>query len=335
MAYNTLAQALYFLLLGAALATPSLSTFYTSPNTLNTARNAFCIIQYQQWVYAIGGYGGALTLASVERSTLTTNGTLGNSFETQTSTLSTPRSSHSCALIPPFIYVFGGSDPNDISSIERATVLSNGELSKFAVYNVSLPSAVTSATASYDANTGSLFIIGGYARAVGIMSSVYRASVDSSGDLSAFTLLPSSLLNARYLHRTIMIGSSLLVVGGNALPLEKAIINSDGSLSAFDASQASLLSVRIGLSIGYTDGSLFAVSGTNGGKRPDNGVEVARIAADGTIQSSFSRVAGATLVGRIAHEGAVFGNELVVIGGSGTIGADILNSVAVATISYV
>lgn len=77
------------ILFSVGFAAASLFPFHAG-HPLNTARDAFCLVQFEQWVYAIGGYSGSLQLASVERTTRTVDGAL-DTWEVLSSHLVTPR----------------------------------------------------------------------------------------------------------------------------------------------------------------------------------------------------------------------------------------------------
>jgi len=228
--------------------------------------------------------------------------------------------------------VIAGEDlTGDIASIERASILGDGSLSSFSTYSVSFPIALSTGSVAYDSISSSVYFSGGTSRAIGTLSGVYRSSA-SHGDLSAFTAV-SYLENPRYLHRSIILGRALIIVGGTDLPLEKAMINHDGTLTTFH-NEVSLLNVRQGLSIGYSDGALYCVGGIGSTPHPFKSVEVVRIAADGTFHSNSLLLSNVTLrTGRFGQEGGVFGGELTVIGGESTIGTDTLSSIEVALIT--
>lgn len=164
-----------------------------------------------------------------------------------------------------------------------------------------------------------LYIIGG-TDGSGSLNSVEHARVNPDGSLGAFGPAPgATLTTARQLHSTLLVGSSLYVIGGRgdaALgSVERAIIDVDGSLGPFTpVADVALTTARQGHASVVIGNHLYVLGGF--GTTSLNSVERAIIKPDGSL-GPFALVDGVTLTtARREHTAVVLGNYLYVLGGS-------------------
>jgi hypothetical protein len=150
-------------------------------------------------------------------------------------TLTTPRYAAASVRIGNFVYVIGGiNNGTYLSTIERATVDVNGNLSTFSDAGVSLVLARQGHTALFV--NQQLYVIGG--ASISYTPTVERAAVDGNGNLGPFaTVSGVTLTTARGAHGTAVIGHNDYIIGGNdnsALDsIESATFSSNGDLSTF------------------------------------------------------------------------------------------------------
>jgi hypothetical protein len=161
----------------------------------------------------------------------------------------------------------------------------------------------------------SLFVIGGSRDGASILP-IERATINADGTLSSFKDLTAvAPVNPRYLGSSVVIGSTIYLVGGDLSgggTVERARVDANGALS-----QLELLSSRLTVprqqptSIVIGD-SIYVIGGSALGA-PQAVVERATILPDGTL-SSFARVADLS-VARYAPFCFVRGQVLYVVGG--------------------
>ena len=83
------------------------------------------------YVYIIGGHGGATQLASVERALINADGTVGQFADTG-KPLQTARYLHSSIVVGGYLYVMGGiGAAGELTSVERAPINADGSLGAF------------------------------------------------------------------------------------------------------------------------------------------------------------------------------------------------------------
>ncbi len=184
---------------------------------------------------------------------------------------------------------------------------------------VSLASARSAATAVVVG--GWLHVIGG-ADGSGALDSIERAPLNADGTIGSFDrAADTTLAVARSGHTSVVVGSSLYVIGGTGSAgaldsVEQAAISPDGSIGRFAMiSGTALTSARTGHTSIIAGNSLYVI----GGARSDGGklgtIERAVIQPDGSL-GPFAIVPDVALVtARSDHTSEVIGNSLYVIGG--------------------
>jgi hypothetical protein len=134
--------------------------------TLATARFLHTSVRIANFIYILGGTDLTITnsnppLSSIERATISSEGSIGPFVLLSNVKLATGRYGHSSVIAGNYLYVVGGVGSNgDVHSIERARILPNGELGPFsAITGISLVRPRSRATTAVIGNH--LYVIGG------------------------------------------------------------------------------------------------------------------------------------------------------------------------------
>ncbi|HEY6035494.1 MAG TPA: hypothetical protein VIV58_14575, partial [Kofleriaceae bacterium] len=286
-------------------------------------------------LYLVGGADLAALTPRMDLSvaTVQADGSLGPFSTVSGVTLTSPRIGCSLAVVGDFLYVMGGSDPNNnnvsLTSLERAPIAADGSLGAFQAYPTS--SLATGRYLASPAIVGStLYVMGGFGSGVPV-ATVDEAQVDSSGSISFFFRSGStSLTSARSDFKIAVLGGFVWAFGGidatvSVKTIDRAAIATDNTLGSFSvqrdgSNNQMFLSTERALPTAAVIGDdLYLVAGVNNnGSPPDPGlsnVDHATIAADGTV-GAFAIPAGATLPeGVFFHFGAAVGNFVYVLGG--------------------
>ena len=163
------------------------------------------------------------------------------------------------------------------------------------------------------------FIVGDWLYLIGL-DGVFRATINADGTLSPFARTGVSLATAGGGHASVVVGSSVYVIGGgNGTTfldrVECATINSDGSISNFAIVPGVGVTVPRGDSTAVIIGNSIDVIGGYDGTQSLATVERATINADGSI-SNFALVPGVSLATPlVGHTSVIIGRTLYVIGG--------------------
>ena len=198
-----------------------------------------------------------------------------------------------------YMYVMGGlSGATVVSTVYKTTIDSSGNIGAFATTSqAQLPQTLydlSTVTASIG-GTQYIYVTGGYTGAA-VVSTVYKATIDSSGNVGAFsTTSQGQLIQTNYRHNavTASIGGTqyLYVMGGDVgtgSSVYKATIDSSGNVGAFSTtSQGQLFSIlrdfsSVTASIGGTQ-YLYVMGGNNGGATTYSTVYRATINSSGNI----------------------------------------------------
>lgn len=212
----------------------ALGPFTTASSALaeGLARQATAVIG--NYVYAFAGADSAhSSLQTIERAPIKTDGTL-DAFATLPGGLVTMRSSPAVAVIGNYVYVIGGFyTASTGTSIERATIASDGTLGTFATQTQTLTTVH---------NEASTVVLGKYLYVLGganvgdsaALTTVERIALDDDGSFSGSFSTTSSFVNAREMTLVVVVGDYLYAIGGDASgTVERALIGSDGSLGTF------------------------------------------------------------------------------------------------------
>ncbi len=258
--------------------------------------------------------------------------------------LRTDRSLHAVLTVGKVVLVVGGTDNGPsgtaLTSIETANVNADGTLQPFNQWATSGPNArmlVTARSALSLVRSGNnVYAIGGWnngATGAGALAyaSIEQAQINGDGTgIQTFTNSNVSLLTARYLATTKIIGSYLYVFGGitsgsiydgSAVPtasVERSPIAPNGALGPFEAVPGSALPMALGGVGVEVIGNTVYVLGGFSGTTAVNTIQKASIMGDGTI-GAFTD-AGVMLDDIHAVCGTmVMGDTLYLLGGIGKV----------------
>ncbi|GEM_PF-7096140 len=275
------------------------------------------------WLYVVGGADGEGQMASVERAPILASGDLG-AFRPAASSLRTPRDCHASLTIGSWLYVFGGDRQGSLDSVERAPILSGGDLGDFKAAGTRLMLARDEHTATRIGRY--VYVIGGIRGPVQL-DSVERAEIRADGSLGDFTRYGRSLTAHRYGHWVVVHGNHLYVVGGlsdngDSGEVERARITPDGELEAFERIGVALRERRDSPIAIILNGWLYAIAGAreHAGHIKLSSIEAAPLTEKGL--GSFVE-GGALQVGRDYHTVTRVGNWLYAIAGEKTGGGAI------------
>jgi hypothetical protein len=210
----------------------SISSFSTVSSALNEPRTGHANIILGEFLYVIGGFGGSgpSHLTSIERATISADGTLGSFSIVPGVVLNTGRVFFSVVATDQYLYVVGGLVSNGgTAEVERATIGVDGSIGPFSpasglVYGRGAHASVVVGNA--------LYIFGGLV-AGGHLNNVERAIINADGSLGEFSVLSAVMLvDARARHAAATVADSVYLIGGDAalpsgevvqpLPVEQA-----------------------------------------------------------------------------------------------------------------
>ena len=169
-----------------------------------------------------------------------------------------------------------------------------------------------------------VYVLGGYDNGT-YLSTVERATVDASGNLSSFSDAGISLVLARSGHTALFINQRLYVIGGLSISytptVERAVVDGNGNLGAFAiVAGVSLTTARGGHGsavIGHND---YIIGGSDDAAL--DGLESATFSANGDL-STFTPVAGVALsTKRLGFGSVTVGHWLYILGGVTDIATD-------------
>jgi hypothetical protein len=286
---------------------------------LKTSRHGHTTTAVGNSLYVLGGSGDAGPLEHGEHASLNISGSLGPFSTVSGVTLLVPRAFYCAAVTGNYLYAVGGSDSTGpLSSVERATINSDGSLARFEVVRDVVMTGVRQSHAA--AVIGPyLYALGGFGSNFSALSSVERAIINPDGSLGSFSLVPGvALMTARGDHTAAIVGNALYVFGGRgsdgiAVPdIEFATINSDGSLGPFSKDQFhTTMTARYYHATTTIGRYLYIISGYSD-SGPLSTLEQASIEPG---VSSSATLSGVTLSARRNLTAAVIGHYLYTLGG--------------------
>jgi hypothetical protein len=169
-------------------------------------------------LYVIGG-DQALNMptTTIYQASFAADGTLGP-FATSTVSLVQQRYLYTSAVVGNHLYVFGGDDggAHSLSSIEVSPIASDGTLVGFSTATNVLNPTLEGESSVVVGNN--LYLIGGWSRdgATFFPLPASKAIIQPDGTLGPFSSAPATtLLTGRWLHKSLLIGNNLYVLGGD------------------------------------------------------------------------------------------------------------------------
>ena len=315
------------------------------PQTLSAHANATATIGGTNYIYMLGGDNAntATNLSTVYKATIDTSGNVGTFSTVSQGQLQIETYHHTSATATiggtSYIYVLGGVSGTGFniqsSSVYKATIDTSGNVGTFSVGGQGqLPSTLYShgTTTATIGGTSYIYVLGGNATGSdpsGNRSTVYKATINTSGNIGAFSTvsqgqLPQAMdqLYPNVITATIGGTSYIYVLGGSAggvaiSTVYKATIDTSGNIGAFSTvSQGQLPSTRFnsGTMIASLGGTSYVWSMTDGNSG-NSTVYKATIDTSGNI-GTFSTVG----IGQFPTNNSYSGDAATVTIGSTTYG---------------
>lgn len=195
-------------------ASGTLQPFTAGPSLITLRANPGVAIA-GSFLYVLGGRNANGALATVERSPIAPDRTLG-AFATLTGvTLVTARFSPCVVIARSSLYVIGGNDGTSaLATLERATVGADGTIGAFStVPGVALATARSGHACEVIGDW--LYVLGGSGAAP--LASIERAQINDDGTLGAFSTVPAVSLAAPLSDYTsIVAGGFAYAIGGSS-----------------------------------------------------------------------------------------------------------------------
>ncbi|MFA5933598.1 MAG: tail fiber domain-containing protein [Microgenomates group bacterium] len=250
------------------------------PATRYSHSSNILTIDTSTYIYVLGGQTNNPTFFStVYKATVDGSGNISTFATTNQSQLITNLSHHKSKIASiggtNYIYVLGGQNVNNtsVSTVYKATIDTSGNIGAFATTSQGqLPVLMDyfSADTVSIGGTTYLYVLGGRTGTGDIVTTVSKATIDTSGNIGTFsTTSQAQLPIMRYQHTSniVTIGgtSYVYVIGGNTggnsyqSTVYKATIDTSGNIGTFSTtSQAQLPASR-----GEHSSSIVSIGGTN------------------------------------------------------------------------
>ncbi|MBI3611436.1 MAG: hypothetical protein HY204_12155 [Nitrospirae bacterium] len=235
---------------------------------MNTPRMFLAAAVADQVIYAVGGeyfpQGQMQLLNSVEWATVGADGRLSPWHEA--SSMLTPRRSPTAAVVDGYLYAMGGYNGIFLRTVERARILTSGELGPWEWVPESLSSARYIHGGAAVGNR--IYIVGGHIMESGRGSSAAEwTTVHPDGRLDSWKPT-SSLLQPRFLAGSAALADSIFVIGGYdgryLVSVEQARIQPDGNLSPW-TQNVPLSTPREGAAVAVHGKKIYVIGGSNQG----------------------------------------------------------------------
>lgn len=272
-----------------------------------------------RYLYLIGGRSGA-ALATTQRAMINADGTLER-FTPGGVNLTVAREGAALARVAKYVYVFGGTNDadGDLSTIERAEILSDGTLGPFALQTAHM---VVDRDRFAAAVVGSNVYVSG-----GGDETIERCPIAADGSI-ADCVAAGNLAGPTpfFDHTMVVVGKSLYLIGAGTTSILRAPINDDGSIGTVVV-DAVTLSRQSGDGAVAAMGNAVYVLGGQDGAGTHGAVLKSTVSAATGLLTAFApvTVGGDTLTlrqKRWGHRAEIIGNYLYVFGGYDTGGLD-------------
>ena len=218
-------------------------------------------INGSNYIYVLGGSTNGTTSgvqSAVYKATIDSSGNIGTLSMTNQGQLPQAMYAHSAVTSTingiTYIYIVGGrSSSAFLSTVYKAVINSSGDIGTFStVGQGQLPLAInqhTTVVATIN-NNNFIYVLGGSTSSTG-QSAVYRAQIDSSGNIGTFSTtnqgqLPRPLVGHTTVTATINDTTYVYVLGGSSgATVYKAVIDSSGNIGTFSTTNQGQLPVSL------------------------------------------------------------------------------------------
>ena len=255
------------------------------PQNLYNHSSATATIGGTTYIYVLGGYNGSTgSQSTVYKATIDTSGNIGDFSTSGQGQLPQALLQHAAVTLTiggtTYVYVLGG---NTQSTVYKATIDSNGNIGTFDTTNQGQLPIVIRQHASFVTTiggTGYIYVLGGWSNSTG-QSKVYKATIDASGNVGAFSTtsqgqLPQVLGSFSTVTSTIGVTNYVYVLGGVnggyvvQSTVYKATIDASGNVGSFSTTnqgqlpQALVFHTSFAAEISGTN-YIYTLGGHNGG----------------------------------------------------------------------
>lgn len=293
-----------------------------SSSRLQIARYGHTSVVTGPFVYVLGGMDGVRPTSDVERASILPDGRLGDFASVAGLRLPLARAGHASAKVGDRLYVLGGRDgASFLGSVEQAPIRPDGSLGPFAPETGTWLDTPRGLPASVVLG-GHLYVIGGHGSA-GILGSVERAAIGRNGGLGPFVPVPGSALRTpRTCHTSVVIGTSIYVLGGVdqqgkvLASVERATLGPHGVLGPFRTLKGVTLGTARSTPSSLVAGSLlYVIGGSDNAGRTFASIESARVRPDSTLGPFLPLVGSELTIARTFHTNVWAGGAIYVLSG--------------------
>ena len=282
---------------------------------LVTARSGHTVEVIGDYLYVIGGSGSGGALVSVERALISPNGELGPFAPYQN--LTTPREKHASLVLPPYLYVIGGTGGEDLDSIEITEIFEFGDIGTFSPLPFALPAPRSGASAVVAGND--LYLIGGrISSSATATDTIAHGPTIAQGHLASATTEGSyGLVNARSGAAIAADWTEAYVFGGREAEgndhVEHAEVFADGTLKSNFAEAGQWDSPRTGACSAVLGDKIYFAGGETPAGAASSYVDWANFA--GNFATPLSDTTRSLTEARKDTACVALGGYLYVIGG--------------------
>ena len=262
---------------------------WTTLNHMNVGRYGnIAVLAYDTIIYTLCGYQENTTPLPVEMAVIKPDGTLSD-WSIDSQMMSMARDGAVGFFYNGYVYAIGGNTgpyTPPTATIERTKVTAAGSLNQWE-YITPLPKWLVEA--SLILNPPYVYIIGGWNSTTENTDEIIRGKIQSDGSLGEWSVLTSHLVYGRRRLSTILIDSTIYVVGGLSLDyqsqmnkFEKATLNSDGELSSFEIC-GTTKTYHLYPALFYDGKHIYVIGGYHGGGYFEYRGERVLINSDGSL----------------------------------------------------
>jgi N-acetylneuraminic acid mutarotase len=236
---------------------------WTATTSLPTATDQATSVEYNGYVYEIGGCSSTCPTTTVDYAPINSDGTLGS--WTATTPLLAATENATSVVYNGYVYEIGGNNGSaEITTVDYAHISSNGTLGAW-TSTTSLPTATAySSSIVYD---NYVYIMGGGDPGKSLYATVDYAHINSDGTLGSWTAT-TSLPAVIYQATSVMYNGYVYEIGGNngsALStIDYAPINSNGTIGTWIATTPLPTATSFATSVVY-NGYVYEIGGGGNG----------------------------------------------------------------------
>ncbi len=290
-------------------------------NSFELPRRAPAAVAHNGYLYVVGGIdGNERYVHAVEYAPVKKDGTLG--AWRRTSPIIEGRFYNAAVAFNDYLYTLGGGSgaPGElnypIASVERARIKADGSLGPWQTISQLLTPRRGLKTVLHNNN---LYAIGGYDGR--FLKSIEQAEIQADGRLGNWQMEQHESIIDRYIHSAAANGDTVYLLGGHMRnpeasysDVESSRIQANTRLTPWQIETHGLLTPRL-VAEAFSLGTYLYIAGGHTGNQRLTSVEVARIKANGSLETW--RNTSPLPVQRSAFAAATYQNYIYVLGGGG------------------